>query len=373
MGFIFFTALLATAYLILQLFYLWHWKKTPKLEVPVDYIPYTHFSVVVVARNEENTIEACLQSILKQHYPPDLFEVIIINDRSTDNTVEIINSIQSPAMRLYHLSDFAEMLHPPAFKKSAIELAIRQARYDWIVMTDADCITPSEWLRTLAYSQLVTKSVFLAAPALYVSRHSMLEKMQEMELMILMLITAAGIRSGLHDMANGANMTFSKKAFLAVGGYKDNFQYASGDDMFLVEKMRSAFPALISFVKSNNAVVKSMPHQDWSSLLKQRIRWAGKNKGLRNPVIRLIWTFVGFYHVAIVIAILLALIQLSTLWPVLILVSSKWIADAILLHQTSRFFKGKSMLGDFVPLELMYTFYILLLGWNLMIGRKGDW
>ena len=341
--------------------------------MPDDFIPNVAFSVVVVARNEELTIEACLKSILKQHYPPDLFEVIIINDRSSDNTVEIINKIQSPNLRLYHLSDFVEFLHPPAFKKSAIELAIRQARYDWIVMTDADCITPSEWLSTLAYGQMVTKAVFLAAPALYVSRHSMLEKMQEMEMMILMLITAAGIRSGLHDMANGANMTFSKQAFLTVGGYKGNFQYASGDDMFLVEKIRSAFPALISFVKSKVAIVESMPHQDWSSFLKQRIRWAGKNKGLRNPVIRIIWTFVGFYHVSIVLAILLALFQLSTFWPFIILISLKWTGDFILILSASAFFKKRAMLIYFIPMQIMYSLYIFRLSLAMLTRKKSDW
>src|SRR6185503_4203532 len=103
MGFIFLATLLASAYLLLQLFYLYHWLKTPEVVVPNDFIPNIGFSVVVVAHNEENSIEQCIRGIIDQQYPRNLFEIIIIDDRSTDATVEKIKKINSSNLRLLHL------------------------------------------------------------------------------------------------------------------------------------------------------------------------------------------------------------------------------------------------------------------------------
>jgi poly-beta-1,6-N-acetyl-D-glucosamine synthase len=373
MGMLFISSLFASVYLILQLYYLWYWLKTPEIVVPAEFIPSLKITVVVVAHNEETSIESCTKGIVNQHYPEELFEIIIIVDRSSDGTVERIKKIQSPLVRIFQLTDYPEFIHPPAYKKSAIELAISMAQHDWIVVTDADCIPPSEWLRNIAYTQSITDAVFLAAPISYSPGHTMLEKMQEMEMSVLMVITAAGIRSGLHDMANGANMSFSKLAFNDVKGYEGNYQYASGDDMFLIEKMRFAFPDRIVFVKSENAIVETLPKKDWSSLIKQRLRWAGKNKGLRSQFIRMIWAFVGLYHLMIFLAIVLALLQLTSWWTLFILLLFKWIGDFAIVNQATRFFKKRQLLYYFIPLQIMYSFYILTLGNFIVIGEKGDW
>ncbi|MBK9983640.1 MAG: glycosyltransferase [Saprospiraceae bacterium] len=373
MGFILIAVLLGSAYLCLQLYYVYYWLKKPEVIVPAEFIPSLKITVVVVAHNEEESIESCIEGIVKQHYSQELFEIIVIDDRSSDGTVELIKKMQSPLVRIFQLTDYPEFIHPPAYKKSAIELAISMAQHDWIVLTDADCIPPAEWLRNIAYAQSITDAVFLAAPISYSSGHTMLEKMQEMEMSVLMLITAAGIRSGLHDMANGANMSFSKQAFLDVKGYEGNYQYASGDDMFLIEKMRYAFPDRIAFVKSGNAIVETLPKNDWSSLIKQRLRWAGKNKGLKNPVFRNIWFFIGCYHVSIIIALVSGIYKLSSWWPFFILIIVKWIVDSLIIYYSSNFFRTRLSFLDYFRMHIVYMFYILRIGWNLILGRKGDW
>lgn len=373
MGMLFISSLFASAYIILQLYYVWYWLKTPEIKVPSEFIPSLKITVVVVAHNEEEYIESCIEGILKQDYPAELFEIIVIDDRSSDGTVERIEKLQSPIVRIYRLIDYPEFIHSPAYKKSAIELAVKKAGHDWIVVTDADCIHPAEWLRNISFALSNTDAVFLAVPISYASGTSLLEKMQEMEMSVLMLITAAGIRSGLHDMANGANMSFSKKAFNDVHGYDGNYQYASGDDMFLIEKMRSAFPDRIAFVKSREAIVETKPHKDWTSLIKQRLRWAGKNKGLQSPVIRMIWVFVGLYHLMIFLNIILAIFHLTSWWPLFIMLLLKWVGDIAILIQATRFFKNRQILYYFIPLQMMYGVYILGLGYFIAIRKKGDW
>ncbi len=374
MGFIIILAsLLAALYLLLLLYYVFHWVKIPVLTVPGSYAPYKGISVIVIARNEELSIETCLRSILNQQYPVQLFEVIVVDDRSTDKTSEIVRQIQSPHIQLLHLLDYPEFVHPPAYKKSGIELAVYKSSHNLIVMTDADCIHHPGWLRTVAYAEEKSGAVFIAGPIWLFDGKNILAKMQQMENQTFMVITAAGIQSGLHDIANGANMAFSKKAFLESGGYEGNYQYASGDDMFLVEKMRKYFPGKIAFVKSKTAIVYSSFKEDWKSLLRQRIRWSGKNKGLKSPVIRLVWTFIGFYHVMMIIMLMLSLYHIIFLWSFFILIFTKWMADYMVIQQASTVSSKPVQSKSFIPLQFIYTVYVLRLGWNLMWGAKGDW
>jgi cellulose synthase/poly-beta-1,6-N-acetylglucosamine synthase-like glycosyltransferase len=197
--------------------------------------------------------------------------------------------------------------------------------------------------------------------------------MQQMEQLALMLITGAGIQSSLHDMANGANMAFSKKAFKDVKGFEGNYSFASGDDMFLIEKMRAQFPNQIQFLKSPTAAVYTNPKSDWTSFLQQRLRWAGKNNGLLNPTINRIWMFIGIYHFMLVILFLLACFNWTSWSPFLIMLGSKWILDYLIIEKASRFFLNKNSFLYFIPLQILYTCYVLRLGIDMLLGRKGDW
>ncbi|HUR31781.1 MAG TPA: glycosyltransferase, partial [Saprospiraceae bacterium] len=291
MVFIFLSILCATSYFILQSYYLFHWSKTPNIIVPSTYKPKTPISIIIVVRNGEKIIEACIQSIFNQQYPTELFELIIIDDRSEDETESIVKNFTNSSLRFFRLIDFPHCVHSPAFKKSGIELGVHQANNELIVVTDSDCTHHGDWLRTISYTHSQYKSVFYTGPVQLKDNNKTLVKMQQMENQALMLVTAAGMRSKLHDIANGANMAFSKQAFQEVGGYQGNYQYASGDDMFLIEKMRKRFPDKIRFIKAKTAIVWTEAKINWESLIKQRIRWSGKNKGLKNPAINWIWQF----------------------------------------------------------------------------------
>jgi hypothetical protein len=217
------------------------------------------------------------------------------------------------------------------------------------------------------------KLVFQTAPVLLHPGSTMLERMQEIEQLVLILITGSGITAGLHDLANGANMMFRKSVFLAINGYTRNEQYASGDDMFLIEKMRKTFPGKIGFVKAVDATVYTESKKDWASLMNQRLRWAGKNKGLENKSINLIWSFVGAYHVVLIFSLLAALFQIISPWPFILLLCVKWTLDYMLIATSVAFFKKTSLLKYFVPAQMLYSYYVLRLGMMLVMGRKGDW
>ncbi len=360
-------------YLLLQINYLYNWYITPKVEVPANFIPTEGVTIVIVVHNEERSIGACLQGILSQNYPEHLFEIIVIDDDSTDATSAIVNGFDHDIISQYQLSDFPEYIKAPAYKKSGITLAVDKAKFDTIMITDGDCTHPKDWIRTLIYTFHQNKVVFLTAPVILMPGRTMLEKMQEVEQLTLMLITGAGITSRIHDLANGANMAFRKSTFRDVNGYEGNMQYASGDDMFLIEKMRLAFPDNICFVKSLEATVYTTGKKDWASLIKQRLRWAGKNKGLQRKAISRIWMFVGAYHLLFALSLIGSLTGIVSPLPFIVLFIIIWFSNFLVISTASAFFQRTSLLKSFVPLQFLYTFYILRLGLMMAIGKKGDW
>jgi biofilm PGA synthesis N-glycosyltransferase PgaC len=360
-------------YLLLQGYYLFYWHITKSILLPSDYILDAAVTIIVVAHNESKYISACLEGILQQAYPSHLVNVIVINDHSTDETKIEVEKIESDRITLYDLTDYPEFIKPPAYKKSAITLGVDKSTTEYILITDADCVHPSEWLKSMVYLLEKNQCVFQTSPVLTDGGERMLVKMQETEQLVLMLITAAGMTSGLHDMANGANMAFRKSAFLKVNGYVGNEQFASGDDMFLVEKMRKAFPDQISFNKSISAAVSTKAKKNWSALIKQRLRWAGKNQGLQSPTISRIWVFVGLYHFVLLLSLIASLLNLVSPIAFIILFVIKWFADFLVITSAATFFRKASVLRYFMPLQILYSYYVFRLGFSMMMGMKGDW
>ena len=178
-------------------------------------IPVTSISVIISARNEEKNIESLLYSLEQQSYPKNLFELIIVDDYSEDDTWNMLAQYQDPSFStiFVKLSD-----HSPheenikSHKKKAIETGIRLSRGGLIVTTDADCIFPVDWLQTLAYYYESTNAKFIAAPVKIAGNTSLLSIFQTLDFITLQGITGASVYKNIHSMCNGANLAYEKKS-----------------------------------------------------------------------------------------------------------------------------------------------------------------
>lgn len=137
--------------------------------------------------------------------------------------------------------------------------------------------------------------------------------------------------------------------------------------------MRKAFPGHITFIKSIDAVVYTNAKRTWTALMQQRLRWAGKNKGLEDKTIHHIWLFVGTFHVVLVLSLLGSLANIISPWSFISLFVIKWFADFLVISAAASFFQRTAILKYFVALQFLYSYYILHLGVLMLIGRKGDW
>ncbi len=289
---VFFTLLLTLHFLLIESYRRWflHLRTSHSTQAT----PAIDFTVVIPARNEQANIAACLHAVLQQKYPAALLEVIVADDFSTDDTAAIVQQLQEQYsnLRLLQIEKLLPQKQLNSYKKKAIELAINQARGSWIVTTDADCTMDNEWLATFAELINTKQPVFIAAPVRFINTGSFVSIFQCLDFLSLQGITAASVGAGFHSMCNGANLAYSKEAFLAVGGFSGIDKIASGDDMLLMHKMYVRYPTRIHFSFSPRSIVQTLPMPTWRHFFNQRIRWAGKADKFDDKRILLVLVFI---------------------------------------------------------------------------------
>ena len=335
-------------------------------------LPVTHFSVIVPARNEENNIQKCLASILEQAYPTDLFEVIIVNDHSTDETENIVLSLQKQYRNLFllNLKDHLDEKKLTAYKKKAIELAILQSRGNWIVTTDADCIVTAEWLSNFDQYIRETNPVFVAAPVLFSNDHSFLSVFQLLDFLSLQGITAAAVSAGYHSMCNGANICYRKDVFNEVDGFRGIDHIASGDDMLLMHKIKIQYPDQIGYLYSRSSIVLTAPTGSWKEFFHQRVRWASKAESYQDKSIYWILLLVYLLNVSLFVLLISCSFIHHGFINWLILVGIKTVVELSFLLPVARFYGQTNPLFWFPLMQPFHIFYTVVAGW---LGKFGTY
>ncbi len=322
-------------------------------------------SVIVPARNEAKTIQACLASIFAGTYPPHRFEVLVVNDLSTDDTcaqVEAFSRTLKPEdrqrLRLLHMPE--NLLRTRAHKKRAIQKGIQSARGSWIVTTDADCILPPDWLHTLSqYFQEGTHMV--SGPTAFLHR-TYTERMMALEFLGLVSIGAGAIGAGKPILCNGANLAYRKDTFHRVGGFRNIDHLTSGDDELLMQKIAHHFPGSVAFCAHPEALVWTQPPRSLREFLEQRKRWA--SKGAHYPDKKLVMLNTGLYLFFLTLGITSVLsLAIPGLLPY---VAGAWGAkmfgEYLFLKTGAEHFGLSHLLRTFLPAQLFHVPYIMYAG-----------
>jgi glycosyltransferase involved in cell wall biosynthesis len=337
----------------------------------------TSITVIIPARNEEENIGACLASISNQSYPKNLFEVIVVDDFSTDRTAEIVTSFADKNVSLFSLKDFANEGELNSYKKKAIEIGILKAKGKLIVTSDADCIVQNRWLETIACFYEKHHPVFIAAPVAYFPSLSgeglgvrFLKIFQSLDFMTLQGITGASVHKKFHSMCNGANLAYEKKVFLEVNGFTGIDNIASGDDMLLMHKIFNRYPEKVLFLNSVDAIVQTNPAGTLKEFLNQRIRWASKADRYTDKKITSVLLLVYLFNVWIfLLGILSFFYPLLLVWFIGILIA-KTIVEILFLYPVAKFFKKEKLLWWFPLAQPFHILYTIVAGW---LGKFGSY
>lgn len=376
------TCLISSVALLLGLIYalllgwvLRIWRHLPSITPHDHWVPSTRVSVLIPARNEAVNIDRCIQSVLCQTYPPDLMEVLVIDDHSEDSTAQIVAAVKDPRVRLIRLADFpAYTLPGMALKKQALALGVDQARGEWIVCTDADCVTPAEWLRHIAFCRETRNSLLVSGPVAFHGESGLLERFQGLDYLGTMLLTGVGIHTGGFHLGNGANLAYAKKAFQEVGGYDGNTHLASGDDLLLSQKMAFFYPGRICFLKNATATVLTQAMPGIQDFVRQRLRWASKSGAYRQ------WRLSGVQALVFGLSWALIVSTLTLPWAGpggIFMAFAAWglklAADFFLLRAATRFFGRPDLLRSFLPAQFLHVIYFALVGLAAIFNRRYEW
>jgi cellulose synthase/poly-beta-1,6-N-acetylglucosamine synthase-like glycosyltransferase len=344
----------ALAYLVVVSMLTNGWNRIKETDFEEDE-PVSTVSVVVAMRNEENNIMALLEDIYQQDYPHELTEVILVDDHSDDQTKALIGRFR----REKGIRNIILEKSPLKGKKAAVAQGIKLAHSELILTTDADCRLPSKWISKMVAFYRKGSLKLVLGPVIYNKEKGVLEKLFSLDFISLVASGAGAAGSGKPFLGNGANMAFNRFAYLKVSEKLTGEQYASGDDVFLVQAFQREFGGeKMAFLKDHAAIVKTAPPKGLPSFLRQRIRWASKAKAYRSSWPVTVSLVVAFFNTMLTLSFLVGWFQPGFFFVLLFFLTLKTLVDLPLLIGFTRFADKKYLREYILPLELIYPFYI---------------
>jgi cellulose synthase/poly-beta-1,6-N-acetylglucosamine synthase-like glycosyltransferase len=269
-----------------------------------------------------------------------LYELILVDNHSTDDSLEIANQskVPHPRTQIVDLSEFLPVHQ--AFKKEALTQGISLSGGSIMLTTDADCQVPKTWISSIVNHLVTTSCQLVTGPVMISHPCNLIGQYQQLDLCGLMVATGGGLQNQYLLMANGANLAFYKSKFYELGGYGDARSLSSGDDVLLIHKFYRNHPESVGFIKDERAVVLTQSLPDLTSFINQRHRWASKAAHYHHLPTKIVALIVFVNSSLLFIHLITGIFwNMTYLWIFLAHLLIKIIADSILLHTGISFFK----------------------------------
>lgn len=329
------------------------------------------FSIIINYRNEAHNLPALLHSISGLEYDFDKTQFILINDSSNDNGLEIVQKFKIQNKEIPFLL-IQRIPVSKSAKKDGITQALELAVHDHIICTDADVILPKKWLQAYnKHYQLLPDQHFVAGPVEINISNNISSQLQHSEMVALQMTTMGGYAIKQPFMCNGANMSFTKQVFYEVDGYTGNDHISSGDDIFLLEKLVAEDVLKCSYLKSRDAIVNTYPKNGWSSMIKQRVRWAQKGTATKSGLNKLVSFQVLVMSLLFVAAPALWYFKIITTQQLVTVMIIKVLVDVIVLFVGNRFFNNNKWHLYIIPQLIIYPFLVIAIAFKSM--EKPSW
>ena len=308
-------------------------------------------SVIVPCRNEEKNIEGVLDSLAAQSYPSGLFQVVIADDHSDDNTFRIASSYT-------RMANLKVIRNNGSGKKDAIRTGISNSEGDLIITTDADCRMDSRWIRTIAAYYIDSDPGMIISPVVLRGSSGFFGKFQEIEFLGLQGITAGTALAGHPSMCNGANLSFARDLYNDHSGDLRS-DIPSGDDIFLLQSVKRGGRAGIKWLESPLAAVTTSSSPNLIHFIRQRARWISKAGSYRDRF-TIMLAAVTFFTILLELSLLVAaIISPGYLLTLLMVFVAKSVPDFLILTNTARRYSMPGLMKWFLPAQIIYPFYVI--------------
>ena len=368
---ILFSVFVSTCYCCLLVDYNRIWQKKIDSNLLDQKIDLPYFSIVIISRDEPQ-LKTCVQSIYNGSYPKERYEIIIVDDHSEIGALQDVIDLNIPIVGILNLCEYDIPDYIVAFKKFGQQLAITEAKYDWIVSTDGDCICPPDWLIIIA--QYSKDNSLLTGPIKITGPSNLLIRLQQFDAVGTMIGTNYGINKGYWYSANGANMAFQKKLYLNYNKQVKDNRHASGDDIFLIQYAASA-NVPIAFMNNEQGIVRTEGERAWSDFYNQRIRWATKSSAYKDRGMQFLIYGIGLHNVSLALMVIVGLITWDEdlLIVSLLAFAAKCIIEYWLFSRTAKFFTLQYKLSEGFILTGLHLLYFLVIGITSIFVSKYKW
>jgi hypothetical protein len=346
---VFFLIGLTVVYAFLLLFFSYGIFKTKRTKRHSHKLP--SLSVVLPIRNEEVFLDRTLKSLEDQDFE-GTWEVICVNDRSTDSTPQILESFckTHPLFRFISLPQDLPPVASP--KKRALEAGFKEAQYDVLLIMDADCEPPKTLLSSMA-SCFRDGVQIVQGPKKNNGNSSIIHTVQKMETLGFTAMEAAGFTLGSPMVASAASLAYKKDLFFKVGGFGDLMNLSSGDDDMLIHKMIKEEGVRFCYNLDPDAIMETAPVDTWKALFFQRARWASNGTQYTNPFYVLLLTLVYTFFVWLFISPWLVLwINIPLSWFIIPFLT-KMAVDFLFLSIAAFKLKQLKLLWAFIHTEII--------------------
>ncbi len=241
-------------------------------------------SVIIPARNEEENISQCINSVLKLNYPKDKIEIVAINDRSEDKTEEILKKIseQNANLRIVKIENDFQKGNIPG-KAGAIHLGVEYATKDIIFQTDADCTVPPNWIKKMVRLFQESETGFITSFT-NVEGKRLFDKIQAVEWIYMHTMAMGGVGMNQPLGCYGNNASFRNKYYKKFGGYR-NIKFSVTEDLALQQAFfRNGYK--VHYLIDPETIVDTKPCRNIKEYFDQHHRWArgGLNLGWRAAI-----------------------------------------------------------------------------------------
>ncbi len=321
-------------------------------------IKETHnsYSVVSVARNEEERIGFLLEGLRQLEY--DDFEIILVDDASTDNTYKLMQAFckKTPLARCYRLEEKSTRFKG---KKAALKFAVEHAGKDIIVFTDADCTPPSNWLKSFNHFMDSSITMSIGASVEVGSKFFM-----SVFRWFSTSVFASTVGVGRPMSCSGRNMAVRRDFIINNNIYERIRNYVSGDDKLTLKQVVS----LNGKVTYNYlSMVKAYESSDYFNRVK---RYTGKFK-MSNVPYQVLSVCIFFYYVLSPVFMVVSIIKGSLMSAALFL-SSILITALLFYHLIYASCKKHGFNFSLKHYPYMIVFPYIVISFSLM-GNTGNW
>ncbi len=333
-------------------------------DVPANQQPV---SIIICAKNEEDNLMKYLPLLLTQNYPK--FEVIVVNDCSWDESYEKMLRMQPDYPHL-EIRNIAINDHYEHGKKFALSIGIKAAKYDQLLLTDADCRPASQdWLKLMQRNFTDKKTIILGFSP-YERGKGFLNKVIRYDTFLIGVHYLTQALRGKTYMGVGRNLSYEKELFFNVKGFASHMHVMSGDDDLFIQEVATKTNVAIEI--DHNAHTLSAPKKTWADWFTQKRRHISTAPLYPASTRSFITTY--FVSTALFYLLLTTLAVFLYNWPILIAVFLvRLVIMMVVLGNCAKKLNEKPLVGYIPLLDLVMLIVYPLISVSKLLVRKNKW